>query len=119
MTTVYDIPYEDIAIFLLSNAVNYENEDDAYNKALILLSDKKAIGHTISIIEWMMAHNLLLRNINIPNYTTSEINKLSQTEINKLAKLLKMKGNNIINIKNILKYLYKLDNKILLLKLMI
>jgi len=58
-----------------------------------------------------MAHNLLIRNINIPNYTMNEINKMSQTEINQLAKFLKMSCNNIKNIKNILRYLQKLNNK--------
>jgi hypothetical protein len=111
MTSIYDIPYEDIEKFLLANNINYENENDAYNKASELLKDKKAIGHTINIIEWMIAHNLLIRKINIPNYTTNEINKMSQNEINKLAKLLTMKGNNVENIKNILRYLHKLNNK--------
>ena len=58
-----------------------------------------------------MAHNLLVRKINIPNYTTSQINKMSQNQINDLAKLLKMNGNNVENIKHILMYLHKLDNK--------
>ena len=41
MTSIYDIPYEDIEEFLLANNKNYVNEDDAYNKALELLKDKK------------------------------------------------------------------------------
>ncbi len=116
MTSIYDVPYKDIQEFLLANNETYDDENDAYNKALELLKDKKAKGHTTSIIEWLMAHNLSVRNINIPNYTTTEINKMSQNEINNLARLLKMSGNNIVNIKNILKYLHKLDNnnKILL-----
>ena len=111
MTSIYDIPYEDIKEFLLANYITYDDENDAYNEASKLVNDKKAIGHTTSIIEWMMAYNLLKRNINIPNYTTSEINKMSQPQINQLAKSLKMNGNNVENIKNILKYLHKLDNK--------
>jgi hypothetical protein len=111
MTSIYDIPYEDIQEFLLENYINFKDKDDAYNTTLILLKDKKAIGHTIRIIEWMMAHNLLIRNVKIPNYTTNEINKMSQNEINQLAKLLKMQGNNLENIKNILRYLHKLDEK--------
>ena len=111
MTSVYDIPFEDIEEFLSANNENYNDENDAYNKTLILLKNKNSVGHTTKIIEWMMAHNLLLRNINIPNYTTSQINNLSQSEINRLAKLLKMNGSNIENIKHILRYLHKLDNK--------
>ena len=58
-----------------------------------------------------MAHNLLIRKVNISNYTTKEIDQMSQNEINKLAKLFTMKGNNRENIKNILYYLHKLDEE--------
>ena len=65
----------------------------------------------MSIIEWIMAHNLLIKKVNIPNYTTDDIDSMSQKEINKLAKLLGMRGNNLNNIKNILKFLHKLDDE--------
>jgi len=114
MTSIYDVPYEDIQKFLLVNNKNYIDKDDAYDKTLTLLKDKNSKGHTISIIEWMIAHNLLIRNINIPNYTSYKIDNMSQNEINELAKLLTMKGNNRENIKNILRYLGKLNENILL-----
>ena len=110
MTSIYDIPYKDIKTFLDANNIIFNNEDDAYNKALILLKDKKSIGHTISIIEWIIAHNLFIKKVNIPNYTINEIDNMSQIEIDKLAKLLTMSSNNKNNIKNILKYLHKLDD---------
>jgi hypothetical protein len=110
MTSIYDIPYEDIKKFLDANNKNFVNKEDAYNKTLILLKDKKSVGHTISIIEWMIAHNLLIKKVNIPNYTIGEIDNMSQIEIDKLAKLLTMSGNNKNNIKNILKYLHKLND---------
>ena len=109
MTSIYDIPYEDIKIFLEANNINYENKEDAYDKTKLLLKDKKAIGHTTSIIEWMIAHNLLSSKIDIPHYTTRKINKMSSFDIDKLAKLLTMEGNNRENINNILRYLHKLD----------
>lgn len=112
MTSVYDIPYKDIEIFLISNKKSYESKDDAYDKALILLKDKNAKGHTINIIEWMMAYNLLKNKVDVPNYTIYEINKLSQVKIDQLAKLLTMNSNNIENIKNILRYLHKLDENV-------
>lgn len=34
----------------------------------------------------MVAHNLLKRKVNIPIYTISEIDKMSQTKIDQLAK---------------------------------
>ena len=89
MTSIYDIPYEDIQIFLLVNDINNKNE--SYDIALELLKDKKSVGHTISIIEWMMAHNLLINKINIPIYNIWEIDNMSQNETNKLAKLLTIK----------------------------
>jgi hypothetical protein len=115
MSSIHDLPYEDIKKFLLVNNKNFENKDDAYNKAIILLKNGKAIGHTISIIEWMIAHNLLINKTDIPNFTINEIDNMSQIEIDQLAKLLTMKGNNRNNIKNILKYLHKLDDNIILL----
>lgn len=109
MTSIYDIPRKDIEIFLLSNDQNIKNNDEDYKLASILLKDKNVKGHTISIIEWMMAHNLLIKKVNIPNYTIEEINNMTRVEINKLAKKLTMTGNNRENIKNILKFLHKLD----------
>ena len=50
MTSIYNIPYEDIKEFLLANNINIENENKDYNKVPILLKDKKSKGHTISII---------------------------------------------------------------------
>ena len=115
MTSIYDIPREDIEIFLLANNKDIEGNDEDYELALSLLKDKKAKGHTTSIIEWMIAHNLLINKVDIPTYSTYDIDNISQTEINQLAKLLKMKGNNRQNIKNILQYLNKLDFEITLL----
>ena len=108
MTSIYDVPYEDISMFLIANNEDFSNEGEAYNTALALLKDKNAIGHTTSIIEWMMAHNLLINKVNIASYTVGEIDNMSQKEIDRLAKLLTMKGNNRQNIKNILKFLNKL-----------
>jgi hypothetical protein len=56
----------------------------------------------------MIAHNLLIKKVNIPYYTIYQIDNMSQDEINKLAKLLTINGNNRNNIKNILKYLDRL-----------
>jgi len=114
MTSIHDIPYEDIKEFLRANKKSFKNKDDAYDQTLILLKDRKAIGHTINIIEWLIAHNLFVRKVNIANYTISQIDNMSQSEINKLAKKLTMNGNNIENIKNILRYLHKLNEEELL-----
>ena len=114
MTTIRDIPYEDIKIFLDANNKNIRDKDDAYDQALKLLKNKKAVGHTTNIVEWMIAHNLLINNIDVPYYTTKEIDYMSQSEINRLAKKLTMKSNNKDNIINILRYLHKLEDVSLL-----
>ena len=115
MTSIYDIPYEDIATFLLANNINtnnFKDENEVYNIVRNLFKDKNAKGHTTSIIEWMIAYNLLITKVNIPNYTVYEIDKMSQNEIDQLAKLLTLEGNNVENIKNILRYLHKLDETV-------
>ena len=109
MTSIHDIPYEDIQEFLKANKKSYKNENDAYNKVLILLKDRNAIGHTISIVEWMIAHNLIKNKVNIPNFTIYQIDNMHQFEIDELARLLTMNGNNREHIKNILSYMNKLS----------
>ena len=114
MASIYDIPRKDIEIFLLANKKNVKGNNDDYKSTQSLLKDNKSKGHTTSIVEWMIAHNLLLSKVNIPIYTTKEIDNMSQVQINKLSKLLTMKTNNIDSIKSILRYLDKLDKEFLL-----
>ena len=114
MTSVRDVPYEDIKVFLNANGKKYKDRDEAYDFAFDLFNNRKAKGHTTSIIEWMMAHNLLQNNAKIPMYTIYDIDNMPQEEINDLAKLLTMKRNNRTNIKNILRYLHKLNEKIII-----
>jgi hypothetical protein len=112
MTSIYDLPFEDIQKFLDANGISYEDEKDAYDKTLKLLKNKNAIGHTMHIIEWMIAHNLLFNKVNIPSFTIYRIDNMRQLEIDEWAKILTMKGNNRENIKNILRYMGKLDTLI-------
>jgi hypothetical protein len=82
MSSIDQIPYEDIAIFLEANDKKLSEDRDENKKlALKLFKDRKAKGHTTSIIEWMMAHNLLINKIDIPNYTIYQINHMPQAEI--------------------------------------
>jgi len=112
MTSIRDIPYKDIEIFLIANKKTFRGENDAYDKAKQLLKDENMEGHTDNILEWIIAYNLLKSKVNIPNYTLYEIDKMSQNELNQLAKLLTMKGNDTENIKNILRFLHKLDDTV-------
>jgi hypothetical protein len=109
MSDIRDISFYDIEKFLDKNGISFIDEDDAYNKTLLSLKRERKY-YPDSIIEWLIAHNLIVNNVNIPSYTIQEIDNMSQIEINQLAKLLTMKGNNRENIKNILRYLHKLDD---------
>jgi len=109
MTDIRDIPFYDIKEFLDKNEISFIDEDDAYHKTLISLKRERKY-YPDSIIEWLIAHNLFVRKVNIPSYTIQEIDNMSPNEISQLAKLLTMNGNNRKNIKNILRYLHKLDD---------
>lgn len=113
MTDIRDVPYKDIKEFVLRNKGKayklFEDEEEIYDIAFELLSDENSIGHPTSLIEWMLAYNLIVNEIIIDNYSTYDIDKMDQKGINELAKLLGMKKNNRENIKNILRYLGKLD----------
>lgn len=75
-----------------------------YDNLFELLKNKKTVGHTTNIIEWMIAYNLIKNNVNIRKYTIYEIDNMKQKEIDDLSKLLTMNSNNIENIKNILSF---------------
>ena len=72
MTSIDQIPYKDIQNFILKNKnkvyelfpdiILFDNEKETYDIVYELLKDKKAVGHPISIIEWLMAHNLIINN---------------------------------------------------------
>ena len=49
MTSIHQIPFEDIAIFLKTNNKCFKNKNDAYNITLKLLKTENIIGHTDKI----------------------------------------------------------------------
>jgi hypothetical protein len=109
MTSIYDIPYEDIKFFISNNNVIIPSDkNSAYKLALSLIEDPNSKGHTRSIVEWIIAYNLIQNNVDIPTYTINEIDNIDEKEINKLARMLTMKTNNVSSIKNILNYMGKL-----------
>ena len=109
---IFDIPYDNIIIFLKINNVEIKDNDKNYEKAKILMKNKTTIYRDVpkSIIEWMVAHNLIFLKIDVPTYSEEEVLSLNDDDTVKLAKLLLMKGTNKVNIINILKYLHKLRN---------
>jgi len=113
MTSVRQIPYEDIELFLLTNDIDPSHDINTnYNIALKLMKNPDTNFEIISIIEWMIAHNLIILNYDIPKYKKSDILNMTDIELSKLAISLTMKKNNIDNILNILFYLDKLVDDI-------
>lgn len=110
MTSIEDVDINDIKAFLLINGFNITDNKKAYEKAFNLMKNQKTIYDNVplSIIEWMMAHNLVILKKEIHLYNENEIKNLSDRDRRELANLLGMKTSNIDNIINILKYLHKL-----------
>lgn len=101
------IPLCDIKYYFLSN------NNIPYDEAFDLMKKKYTSLEYMpnSIIEWMLAHNVVKNNINIPTYSVNDIESMSQNELNSLANKLGMNGNDIHNIIDILYYAGKLDNQ--------
>ena len=112
MTSIKQIPYEDIEILLLDNGIDIINDMDLnYELAYEILHDKNANIRIVSIVEWMIAHNLIVRNKKIPLYNKYDIINMPYRERKNLALKLTMKAENTDNIINILRYLGKLDER--------
>lgn len=106
---IEDIPYVDVLSFLTNNNIPIPaDRDKIYDKAFGLFH-KNPEFYPDSVIEWLMAYNLLQSNVNIPFYAKDDIYSLNQTELKKLSKLLGMNTTNIDHIIGILKYLHKLS----------
>ena len=111
MADIHDIDIEHVKILLSKNNIKIlKPENEIYDLAFDLLYEKSTSYDDVplSVIEWMMAHNAIKKNIITETYSIEDIKALSTTEINKLSKNLGMKGNNIDNILNILRYMHKL-----------
>jgi hypothetical protein len=109
MTSIYKIEFDDIKEFLKCNNKCYKNKTHAYTVALNLLKNKDVI-YTTKILDYITARSLYINNVNIPKYSIYDINLASQDEINILSNSLNIKDIN--SVKNVLKYLGKLDEKI-------
>ena len=107
MTSIYDINYDDIKLFLTMNGktIPYSHED-SYNLSRKLL--KSAKYYPDIIIDWIIAHNVIVSDIKVPTYTESEIYLLDDKELYNLAKLIKLDRLNISSILNVLRFLHKL-----------
>lgn len=112
MSDIHDLKIVDLEKFLEVNSVKNLHNLDIYNYALSLMKDTNTIYKDvdISIIEWMLAYNALLKKISVPIYTVIDIKNLSEPEYNKLSKSLGLSKNNMVNFINVLKYMHKLES---------
>jgi len=109
MTSIRQVPYDDIELFLLTNNIDPSSDVNVnYNLAKKLVKNTETNFEIVSVVEWMIAHNLIILKFDIPIYRKSDILEMSDLEIKKLARSLTMKSNNIDHIFNILNYIGKL-----------
>jgi len=114
MADIHDLNLDHLKYFLVQNGIFVpKNIDQIYEKAFDLMNDKITLYSdiNISIIQWVLAYNALKSNVINRRYTEGEIKNLSEMELNKLAKKLGMKGNNIVDIIAILGFMHKLYTK--------
>ena len=109
MTSIYQIEFDDIKEFLKLNNKCYKHKIHAYTITVNLLRNNNVI-YTTKILDYITARSLYINNTNIPKYSLYEINLASQEELNSLSNSLNVKDTN--SVKNILKYLGKLEEKI-------
>ena len=111
MTSITDIPIDDVELFLSSNG--FTITDNPYEQIWSLIN--KNIEYDFypdSVIDWMIAYNLHQRNVKIQKYKRSEILSMDNMELHKLDKLLRLNNVNKDQILNILHYLHKLDEEV-------
>ena len=114
MSDISDIPLSDVLNFLILNDVEVGiSDDNYYSKAFKILRNPTS-KKTIPIIEWMMAYNFLKTKTELRSYSVNEIKKLSNKERFDLSKMLRMKSDNIDHILNILRYMHKLTDYLLI-----
>ena len=117
MTSIYDIPKEDIDIFIENNNdIIHKKEYDPYLITFKTIKSGNYLPGTVpdKIIDWIIAYNLIIKGVNIPKYNVLNIYLLSEKELKALSKLLKLDNLHINSVINVLNYLGKLDSKLLL-----
>lgn len=114
MTSIKDIPIEDIENFLYLNDFDVKKDDDIYDLALDIILHEKVEYYPDNIVDWMIAYNNKLRYINTKFYAESEIYKLSEYELLKLSQKLNIDKNSNFrkSLTNVLYYMGRLKKEI-------
>lgn len=117
MTDIHDINLDHVHKFLIINKIPTQNlsNDELYERAFWAMKneDGKTTYKNVdtSILEWVLAYNILhgKKKPNIKKYSRTEIERLSNTELKKLAESLGMNSTNIESVIHILQYLDKYE----------
>jgi len=115
MTSITDLKLDDIKLFLSNNNITISHDiNKMYSDAFDLMRKKSTLYDNVSdsIIEWMMAFNLLQSKVDILKYTKAEILSMSDHDLTILGKILMMKTTKVNHIINIFPYMRKLDHLI-------
>lgn len=112
MTSIRDIPYDDVIIFLSLNNVDIPldaNHDDVYTKArnIIYINDDKVMS--IAIEDFIIAQHLIKYQIKIQPYKISDILSSSNDDLLNLSRQLILPYVDKPRIIRILKYMRRLD----------
>lgn len=108
MANIRDIPFDVIIFFLEEN--NYKvpiDEDDKYNTAKDIILTSKADFYPDTIINWIIAYNLLDNIKYIKKYNRNQIQQLPSVERRALLKLLELEQFDEDVIMDVLFYLGK------------
>lgn len=111
MADIHDINIDDAKQYITINGGQLPANDDELIYLMIkMLMKRQNVKYTPDIItKWMIANNAIKNKIQIPKYTEYQLRNLILNERKKLATKLAMKGNNIDNIIDILRFLHKLE----------
>lgn len=115
MTSIKDVPYQNIKSFLINNKVSLsKNEQDNYNTVFKMISNDNNYIYSDIIIDWIVAYNLNGKKFR--NYSRGEIDIMSDEQLNRLDKNLGIdeSNNRKQSVINVLKFLKKLDSKIVM-----
>lgn len=115
MTSIGDVPYEDIKLFLKRNNIRISsNEKNNYNEVFKIIKAGKGQDYPDSLIDWIIAYNLLTGKIHVNRYSVADINLANKRELNELAESLGIfdSNDNKQSVLNVLRYLKKLDSGI-------
>lgn len=115
MTSITDVPLEDIKLFLTKNNVKVPTSNKSiYDTAFNLIIEGKANYYPDSLVDWIIAYNLSNEGRNIRTYTRGEINLMNDEELLDLANFLDIYESNNLkqSVINVLRYLKKLDTGI-------